>query len=126
MKSKLLVVLMATALLCIGTASQAAPEPSSGTSAPLDRSTLPIKEPTYPAITELDARNAKAPARFEVTPPAKAPNIVIVLIDDIGFGHSSAFGGPIYTPTLEKPAAQGLNITAFIPPHCAHQPEWRY
>jgi arylsulfatase A-like enzyme len=74
---------------------------------------LPIKEPTYPAITELDARNAKAPARFEVKAPEKAPNVVIVLVDDIGFGHSSAFGGPIKMPTLEKMAANGLKYNRF-------------
>ncbi|HQW26571.1 MAG TPA: arylsulfatase [Saprospiraceae bacterium] len=79
----------------------------------LDRTILPIKEPTYPASTELDARNAKAPARFEVKAPEKAPNIVIVLIDDIGFGHSSAFGGPINMPTLEKLAANGLKYNRF-------------
>jgi len=79
----------------------------------IDRSVLPIKEPTYPAFTELDARNAKAPARFQVTAPEKAPNVVIVLIDDIGFGHSSAFGGPIHMPTLEKMAANGLKYNRF-------------
>ena len=79
----------------------------------IDRSILPVKEPTYPAITELDARNAKAPARFDVTAPDKAPNVVIVLIDDIGFGHSSAFGGPIHMPTLEKLAANGLKYNRF-------------
>ena len=83
------------------------------TSYAIDRSVLPIKEPTYPAITELDARNAKAPARFEVKAPSKAPNVVIVLIDDIGFGHSSAFGGPIHMPTLEKLAATGLKYNRF-------------
>ena len=113
MKFILSVVLMTTASLCIGTATHAAPEQPSGTFAPLDRSTLPIKEPIHPTITELDARKATAPARFEITPPAKAPNIVIVLIDDFGFGHSSAFGGPIYTPTLEKLAAQGLKYNRF-------------
>ncbi|MGL6267791.1 MAG: hypothetical protein ACRC2O_07680, partial [Chitinophagaceae bacterium] len=55
----------------------------------IDRTVLPVKEPTYPAITELDARKATAPERFQVTAPEKAPNVVIVLIDDIGFGHSS-------------------------------------
>jgi arylsulfatase len=55
---------------------------------------LPIVEPEHPPITTLDARDAKAPPRFEVTAPKGAPNVVIVLIDDIGFGHSSAFGGP--------------------------------
>jgi len=79
----------------------------------LDRSVLPIKEPVYPAITELDARNATAPRRFEVKAPEKAPNVVVVLIDDIGFGHSSAFGGPINMPTLEKLAANGLKYNRF-------------
>ena len=80
---------------------------------PLDRTILPVPEPKYPPITELDARNAKAPARFEVKAPAGAPNVVIVLIDDIGFGHSSAFGGPISMPTVEKLAAGGLKYNRF-------------
>jgi arylsulfatase A-like enzyme len=79
----------------------------------LDRTVLPIHEPAAAAITELDARNAKAPARFEVKAPTGAPNVVIVLIDDIGFGHSSAFGGPIAMPTLEKMAAEGLRYNRF-------------
>ena len=66
-----------------------------------------------PVITELDARNAKAPKRFEVKAPENAPNVVIVLIDDIGFGHSSAFGGPINMPTLEKLAANGVKYNRF-------------
>ncbi len=82
-------------------------------SSKLDRSVLPIKEPIYPAITELDARKAIAPARFEVKAPDKAPNVVVVLLDDIGFGHSSAFGGPIHMPTLEKLAASGLKYNRF-------------
>lgn len=92
MKSKLLVVLTATAFYFMATATQAAQEQSSST---LDRTTLPIKEPIYPAITELDASKVIAPPRFEVKPPAKAPNVVIILIDDMGFGQSSPFGGPI-------------------------------
>ncbi|HEY8252288.1 MAG TPA: arylsulfatase, partial [Burkholderiales bacterium] len=78
-----------------------------------NRSVLPIAEPVYQPITELDARKAKAPARFQVKAPAGAPNVVIVLIDDIGFGHSSAFGGPIRMPTLEKMAANGLKYNRF-------------
>jgi arylsulfatase A-like enzyme len=79
----------------------------------LDRTVLPIREPQYPAITELDARNAKAPPRFEIKAPAAAPNIVIVLIDDIGFGHSGAFGGPCNMPTLDRLAASGLKYNTF-------------
>src|SRR6478672_4748190 len=79
----------------------------------IDRTVLPIKEPTYPESTVLDARDAKAPPRFEVKAPAKAPNVVIVLVDDIGFGASSAFGGPINMPTLDKLAAGGLRYNRF-------------
>ncbi len=79
----------------------------------IDRTILPIKEPTYPESTVLDARDAKAPPRFEVKAPAKAPNVVIVLIDDIGFGASSAFGGPINMPTLDRLAAGGLRYNRF-------------
>ena len=81
--------------------------------AELDRTRLPIDAPPVPTITTLDARDAKAPPRFEVTAPAGAPNVVIVLIDDIGFGHSSAFGGPIRMPTLERLAKDGLKYNRF-------------
>lgn len=79
----------------------------------LDRTTLPIPEPKPKAISTLDARDATAPPRFEVKPPKGAPNVLIVLIDDIGFGHSSAFGGPIKMPTLEKLAQGGLRFNRF-------------
>ena len=79
----------------------------------IDRTVLPVPEPKYPPITELDARNAKAPKRFEVKAPKGAPNVVIVLLDDIGFGQSSAFGGPIKMATLDKLAADGLRYNDF-------------
>jgi len=84
-----------------------------GTSEGLDRTTLPIKEPPVPVITELDARKATPPPRFEVKAPAKAPNVVIVLIDDQGFGTSSAFGGPVSEPTADRLAANGLRYNRF-------------
>jgi arylsulfatase A-like enzyme len=79
----------------------------------LDRTILPIPEPKLTPITTLDARNAKAPPRFEIKAPAGAPNVLIVLIDDMGFGQSSAFGGPIHMPTLEKMAKGGLRYNQF-------------
>ncbi len=79
----------------------------------LDRTVLPIPEPKYPTITELDARKAKAPPRFEIKAPKGAPNVVIVLLDDIGFGQSSAFGGPANMPTLDQLAAAGLRYNNF-------------
>ena len=79
----------------------------------LDRTVLPIKEPKRQTYKELDARNAKAPARWEVKAPQGAPNVVVVLIDDIGFGASSTFGGPINMPNLEKIGATGLKYNRF-------------
>jgi arylsulfatase len=81
--------------------------------AELDRTVLPIHEPEVAPIEIEDAREAKAPPRFAVTAPEGAPNVVIVLIDDIGFGHSSAFGGPVRMPTLEKMAGRGLKYNRF-------------
>src|SRR5947209_13634637 len=69
-------------------AVSAPPEAAEGT---VDRTILPIPEPKYPPFTELDVRNVKVPPRFEVKAPAHAPNVLIVLLDDMGFGQSSAF-----------------------------------
>jgi arylsulfatase A-like enzyme len=79
----------------------------------LDRTILPIVEPKRQTYKELDARNAKAPERWEVKAPEGAPNVVVVLIDDMGFGASAAFGGPINMPNLDKVAATGLKYNRF-------------
>jgi arylsulfatase len=79
----------------------------------LDRTVLPVAEPKLPFSTQLDARNATPPPRFQVKAPAKAPNVLIILIDDMGFGQSSAFGGPIHMPTVEKLAKNGLRYNKF-------------
>jgi arylsulfatase A-like enzyme len=78
-----------------------------------DRSVLPIKEPERPTYKELDVRNTTPPERFQVTAPEGAPNVVIILIDDMGFGVSDAFGGPIQMPTLDKLAQNGLKYNRF-------------
>src|SRR5512143_1139670 len=78
-----------------------------------DRTVLPIPEPQYPHSTVLDARKATPPPRFEVKAPAGAPNVLIVLLDDFGFGQSSAFGGPINMPTVDRLANNGLRYNQF-------------
>jgi len=78
-----------------------------------DRTILPIQEPKRPIYTELDARNAKMPPHFEVKAPAGAPNVIIILIDDLGFGATGTYGGPIPTPTLERLAKNGLRFNNF-------------
>jgi arylsulfatase A-like enzyme len=99
------------AALVIGTQAQAA-ETNPGSFTP-DRTVLPIAEPDYPHSTVLDARNATPPPRFEVRAPAGAPNVIIVLVDDMGFGMPSAFGGPIHMPTAESLAKEGLRFNQF-------------
>jgi arylsulfatase len=79
----------------------------------LDRSVLPVAEPQRPVVTEIDARKLKMPPRFEVKAPKGAPNVVIVLIDDMGFGVPSSFGGPVGMPTLDKLAEGGLRYNNF-------------
>jgi arylsulfatase len=79
----------------------------------LDRTTLPIAEPKRPLYTVLDERNAKPPPRFEVKAPDGAPNVIVVLVDDLGFAGTSAFGGPVRTPTFDRLASEGLRYNNF-------------
>ena len=112
-------VVLAAAIGALGSQARgapvpaAAPAPQAAPAGTLDRTVLPIPEPTYPPITELDARNVTPPPRFEVKAPEGAPNVVIILIDDMGFGMSSAFGGPIHMPTVDRLASEGLRYNQF-------------
>ena len=80
-----------------------------------DRSILPVPDRDEPGPTILDARDPAAtfPAIEPLRPPAGAPNVLVVLIDDAGFAASSAFGGPCSTPTAERLAAGGLKYNRF-------------
>ncbi len=79
------------------------------------RDVLPIPDRPYVGPTMYDARDPDA--RYEpietLRPPEGAPNVLLVLIDDAGFGSNSAFGGPCRTPTFERLAANGLRYTRF-------------
>ncbi|KPK15204.1 MAG: arylsulfatase [Myxococcales bacterium SG8_38] len=92
-----------------------AEEPSTpiGAEATPDRTVLPIREPDPPVYTELDVRDATPPPRFEVRAPEGAPNVVVVLVDDLGFAGTSAFGGPVDTPTFDEIANAGLRYNNF-------------
>jgi arylsulfatase A-like enzyme len=81
--------------------------------AKVDRTILPLQEPARPFYKEIDARHVKVPPRFEVKAPDGAPNVVIVLIDDLGFGVPTTFGGPVAMPTLDGLAQQGLRYNNF-------------
>ena len=104
-------LLLATSFSCLLLAMPAAAQQQ--VVLPTDRTVLPIPEPQHPHSTVFDARNATPPPRFEVKAPANAPNVLIVLIDDMGFGQSGAFGGPIRMPTVERLANAGLRYNQF-------------
>jgi hypothetical protein len=73
-----------------------------------DRTMLPLAEPTHPPITELDVRKATAPPRFEVKAPQGAPNVMVILLDNLGYDATKTFGGIMNMPTLERLAKDGL------------------
>src|SRR3982750_2365216 len=79
------------------------------------RSLLPIPDVRSPGLTTYDARDPATsfPPIQPLRPPAGAPNVLVILLDDVGFGASSAFGGPCYTPTAERLAAGGLSYNRF-------------
>ena len=99
--------------LALGTLALAPQAVAQANDVQLDRTSLPIAEPDYPRSTVLDARDAKAPPRFEIKAPVSAPNVLIVLVDDMGFGMPSAFGGPVRMPTADRLAKQGLRYNQF-------------
>ncbi|HCB03687.1 MAG TPA: arylsulfatase, partial [Nocardioides bacterium] len=79
------------------------------------RGSLPIPDRAAPGLTTYDAKDPDTsfPPIEPLLPPAGAPNVLIVLLDDVGFGASSAFGGPCETPTAERLAAGGLKFNRF-------------
>jgi arylsulfatase A-like enzyme len=79
------------------------------------RQILPIPDRPYIGLTTYDAKDpdTKFPPIEPLRPPKRAPNVLVVLLDDVGFGASSAFGGPCQTPNLEKLAANGLKYNRF-------------
>lgn len=79
------------------------------------RTVLPIPDQPYTGYTGYDAKDpdAKFAPIKPLLPPDGAPNVLIILLDDVGFGASSAFGGPAHTPTAERLAAGGLKYTRF-------------
>lgn len=82
---------------------------------PINRSHLPIPDSTYQGPIMYDAKNPDS--KFEpikpLRPPEGAPNVLVIQIDDVGFGASSAFGGPCNTPVAERLAKTGLKYNRF-------------
>ena len=91
---------------------------------PSDRSrnNLPLPDPQHVGVTTYDAKDPDTafPAIEPLRPPEGAPNVLLVLLDDVGFGASSAFGGPCETPTAERLAGRrpGLHPVPHHRPLC--------
>jgi arylsulfatase A-like enzyme len=81
----------------------------------ISRTNLPIPDRPYEGELPLDAKDPEAafPPIEPLRPPAGAPNVLIILLDDVGFAASSAFGGPCATPTAERLATAGLKLSRF-------------
>ena len=81
----------------------------------VQRGALPIPDRSFPGLVTYDARDPETtfPPIVPLLPPEGAPNVLIVLLDDVGFGASSAFGGPVNMPTAERLAGEGLKYTRF-------------
>jgi arylsulfatase len=96
-----------TAALGLGVGMHAAAEAQGGGVA------LPAPDRPLKGTAAMHAKDATYPPLEPLRPPEGAPNVAIILIDDMGFGASSAFGGPIHMPTLERVANEGLRYTRF-------------
>jgi arylsulfatase A-like enzyme len=81
----------------------------------IQREILPVPDQPFAGLITFDAKDPDSsfPPIEPLRPPEGAPNVIIVLIDDVGFGASSAFGGPANTPTAERLAESGLKYNRF-------------
>ena len=79
------------------------------------RAVLPIPDVRPTGLTTYDAKDPETsfPPIEPLRPPGGAPNVLVILLDDVGFGASSAFGGPCKTPTAERLAGGGLRYNRF-------------
>ena len=87
------------------------------------RSVLPIPERKHVGLTTYDAKDPDTsfPPIVALRPPPGAPNVLIVLLDDVGFGASSAFGGPSSNPVAERLAAGACGLLGSTPRRCARR-----
>ena len=81
----------------------------------IQRSSLPIPDIQHAGLITYDAKDpdTKFPPIRDVRPPQGSPNVLVILIDDVGYGATSVFGGPCQTPNFEKLATGGLSYTRF-------------
>jgi arylsulfatase len=82
---------------------------------PIDRTRLPIRRPSFQGIVNRTLAGSEPDwAQIgHIEPPEGAPNVLLVLIDDAGFGNPGTFGGPVDTPNYTRMADAGLRYNRF-------------
>lgn len=88
-----------------------APNAVPGAPASFDRRVLPNPTPPFTGVIAPNLADSTSAWPPEIAPPKGSPNVLLILIDDAGYGSNSVFGGVVPTPVLEKLAARGLRYT---------------
>ena len=109
MKAKLAPGMAMLAMFCGGAALAQSASPAG----PPDISVLPYPAPEFHGVIGRTTADSKSDFPQPISPPKGAPNVLLILTDDVGFGAASTFGGPIPTPTLDELAARGLKYNRF-------------
>ena len=82
---------------------------------------LPPPPPQFGGVINESAKDSKPWWPPRVVPPKDAPNVLLIMTDDQGYGVSGTFGGVIPTPSLDRIANAGLRYTNSTPPRCARR-----
>ncbi len=79
----------------------------------IDGTQLPPPDPKFGGVIDLSAADSKPWWAPRVVPPKRAPNVLLIMTDDAGFGAPGTFGGVVPTPALDRIANSGLRYTNF-------------
>jgi arylsulfatase len=109
-------LLAGTALVSVAAAQERTGTPGApNATTTIDGNYLPPPPPRFGGEIGLDANDSKPYWPPQIVPPKGAPNILLIMTDDAGYGVASTFGGVIPTPALDRIASMGLRYTQFHP-----------
>src|SRR5262245_57556131 len=116
--SKLVSFTVAATLLCGRALPKASAQPAPAPGSPsatttIDGKQIPPPPPKFGGVIKQDAKDSKPYWPPSVVPPKGAPNVLLIMTDDQGYGVTSTFGGVIPTPAMDRVAKAGLRYTQF-------------